>query len=204
MIAHRDLMWGQLLCSALILSGCASSPIEHFYTVSSVRAQPDAKGESNASGIAGVALIAVMPVTLPALIDRPQLVVRTSPHEIGILENHRWAEPLAADLTRALVANLRRSGGGLDFVAASSAQSQKAEQVLEVDITELLTGPGPVTSLQASWVLRDRSRTAVKQGKVAREVPTNGGDPAIAGAYADAMGVLAQAIAQAVRLEPAH
>jgi uncharacterized lipoprotein YmbA len=142
-----------------------------------------------------------MPVSLPALIDRPQLVVRTSAHEVGILENHRWAEPLAADLTRALIANLQRTAARLDFESAEGAQAQGAERVLQVDITELLSGPGPVTSLQATWVLYDRARAVVKQGKLARSVPTQGGYEAIADAYADAIAQVADAIAHAVQPE---
>jgi uncharacterized lipoprotein YmbA len=188
------------LACALILVGCASSPIEHFYTVSNAEAKP---GQVPSSGeIAAARLIAVPALTIPALIDRPQLVVRTSAHEVGILENHRWAEPLAADLTRALIASLQHSGAGLDFESAEATQAQKAERVLEVDITELLNGPGPVTSLRASWVLHDRSGTTVRQGDFAVKIPTQGGSQAIADGYADAIAQLAEAIVREVRPEP--
>ena len=185
------------LAVALMLAACASSPVEHFYTVSSAKGEPAAPGQSGPSRTSGAPLVAVMPVTLPALIDRPQLVVRTGAHEVAILEHHRWAEPLGADLTRALIANLQHSGAGLDFEAAEGAQA--AERVLEVEIAELLSGPGAVTSLQASWVLYDRGRVVVKQGKLAGSVPAQGGYEAVADAYADAIAGLAQEIARAVQ-----
>jgi len=200
MMTNRRATCVAAFACALALAGCASSPIEHFYTVSSVEAKPGQVPSSG--GIAGERLIAVLLVTVPALIDRPQLVVRTSAHEVGILENHRWAEPLAADLTRALIASLQHSGAGLDFESAEATQAKKAEQVLEVDITELLSGPGPVTSLQASWVLHDRSHTAVRQGDFAMKIPTQGGYQAIADGYADAIAQLAEAIVREVRSEP--
>jgi uncharacterized lipoprotein YmbA len=200
MMINRPIRCVAPLACALILAGCASSPIEHFYTVSNAEVRP---GQMPSSGtISGGRLIAVLPVTVPALIDRPQLVVRTSAHEVGILENHRWAEPLAVDLTRALIASLQHNGAGLDFESAEATQAKKAEQVLEVDITELLSGPGPVTSLQASWVLHDRSRTAVRQGDFAKKIPTQTGYQAIADGYADAIAQLAEAIARQVRSEP--
>jgi len=202
MMPNDRMMCLAALASALILAACASHPVEHFYTVSNARGELKARGEPSGSGTDGAPLIAVMPVTLPALIDRPQLVVRTSAHEVGILENHRWAEPLAADLTRELIANLQRTAARVDFESAEGAQAQSAERVLEVDITELLSGPGPVTSLQASWILYDRSRAVVKQGKLARSVPTQGGYEAIADAYADAIAQVADAITHAVQPEP--
>jgi uncharacterized lipoprotein YmbA len=199
MMPNGRMMCLAALAAALTLAACASRPVDHFYTVSNAKGEPKARGEPGGSGSAP--LIAVMPVSLPALIDRPQLVVRTSAHEVGILENHRWAEPLAADLTRALIANLQRTAARLDFESAEGAQAQGAERVLQVDITELLSGPGPVTSLQATWVLYDRARAVVKQGKLARSVPTQGGYEAIADAYADAIAQVADAIAHAVQPE---
>jgi uncharacterized lipoprotein YmbA len=202
MMSNRRMMCVAALAAALIVAACASRPVDHFYTVSNAKGEPKTRGEPRGSGTGSAPLIAVMPVTLPALIDRPQLVVRTSAHEVGILENHRWAEPLAADLTRALIASLQRTAAGLDFESAEAAQAQKAERVLEVDIAELLSGPGPVTSLQASWILYDRARVVVKQGQLARSVPTQGGYEAIADAYADAIAQIAEAIARAIRVEP--
>jgi hypothetical protein len=180
---------------ALVLAGCASQPIEHFYTVSG--AGPSAPEEASRSG---APVISVAPLRLPVLIDRPQLVLRTGLHEVEILEEHRWAEPLAVDLTRALIAGLRQDSPGIEFEPAEGSLGPKSEQLLEVDVTELLDGPGPVTSFQASWVIRDGHRAVVKEGKVARTVPTQVGPQGVADAYARAIAELAAAISIDVRL----
>jgi uncharacterized lipoprotein YmbA len=163
------------------LAGCASRPQEHFYTVSTADHGSGEGAESQR--------IKLSPIVIPALIDRPQLVVRTDRHEVVVLENHRWAEPLSADLTRALGEDLRRS---------LPALGPTKPAILDVEITDLISGPGPSTSLQASWVLHDRSRTCMRSGALAAQVPTQAGDDAIAGAYADAMSRLARAIAQTI------
>jgi hypothetical protein len=168
------------------LSGCASRTVDHFYTVSSGGAAPTPDAE--------VQQVTVSPVVIPALIDRPQLVVRTTGHEVAVLENHRWAEPLSVDLTRALIDDLRRARPGLHIGAADAPRTQAAGQVLDVVITELVSGPGASTSFQASWVLRDRLRNCDKVGSLESAIPTQAGYDAIPAVYADAMSRLADAI----------
>jgi hypothetical protein len=172
------------------LSGCASRAVEHFYTVSSGDAAPAAGAE--------VQQVAVSPVVIPALIDRPQLVVRTSTHEVAVLENHRWGEPLSVDLTRALIDDLRRARPGFSIATADTPQTRGAGQVLDVAITELLSGPGTTASLQASWVLRDRHGNCVRVGNLESSIPAQAGYGAIPVAYADAMSRLADAIARTI------
>jgi uncharacterized lipoprotein YmbA len=172
------------------LAGCASRPQEHFYTVSTA---DHGSGESAESE-----RITLSPVVIPALIDRPQLVVRTDGHEVAVLESHRWAEPLSADLTRALSGDLRRARPGLYVGQPGAPGSQQAPWILDVAIAELISGPGPGTSLRASWVVRGRSGTCARGGTLVAEVPTRAGDGAIPVAYADAMSRLADAIARTI------
>ena len=172
------------------LAGCASRPQEHFYTVSTADPGSGEGAESQR--------IKLSPIVIPALIDRPQFVVRTDRHEVVVLESHRWAEPLSTDLTRALGNDLRRNLPGLRIAGADAPPSKTPPPILDVVITDLISGPGLSTSLQASWVLHDRSGTCTKSGALAAEVPMPAGDAAIPGAYADAMSRLAKAIAETI------
>jgi uncharacterized lipoprotein YmbA len=171
------------------LWGCASRPVEHFYTVSSENVAP-------ATGTPAQRIV-VSPIAIPALIDRPQLVVRTSGHEVAVLENHRWAEPLAVDLARALVNDLHRVRPGLDIMVGNASRT-RAEQNLEVTITELVSGPGSRTSFEASWVLHDPQGNCVNEGHLEAAIPTQPGYGAVSTAYADAMSRLADAIARTI------
>jgi len=182
----------EALAFAAIIGGCASHPVEHFYTVSDLNLQAGADATpARANG----RTVVVAEASLPELINRPQMVMRASGHEISILENHRWAEPLASDLTRALIAALRQADAGADFVSSEGPRAQDGAQVLEVEIGELVSGPGPEVSLQASWVLRDRSRASVGQGQLTTKIPCAAGPEAVVAAYAQAMRALADAIA---------
>jgi uncharacterized lipoprotein YmbA len=172
------------------LEGCASSPPEHFYSVSVQRAASDP--------VAGARRIVVSPIVIPVLIDRPQLVLRTGGHEIAVLENHRWAEPLSTDLTRALVSDLRRLRPTLDIVTAQAPGDRGSDQILDVAIADLISGPGPDTSLQASWGLHDRAGKCSDEGSFGALISTQASDDAIPAAYAEAMSRLAEAIAKTI------
>src|ERR687888_116152 len=86
-----------LVAAALLISGCGTPPRERFFTLDAPEppvAAPDA------------AAVAVWPVSVPEMVDRPQLVVRTTANEVVIAEQARWAEPLKSAIGRVVAANL--------------------------------------------------------------------------------------------------
>lgn len=178
------------LALAVALSGCASRAMERFYTVSTARSEPSPGTDRQ--------WIAVSPVVIPSLIDRPQLVVRTSGHQVAVLEGRRWAEPLSADLTRALINDLHRARPGIYTDRTAAPGIQGAPQILDVVITDLTSGPGPSVSLQASWILRDRWRACTRFGSLVTQIPMRAGDDAIPLAYAEAISRLADAIVRTI------
>ena len=56
--------------------------------------------------------IAVTSVAVPDLVDRPQIVVRMGPNQVGIGEQARWAEPLKSAIARVVAANLATALNG--------------------------------------------------------------------------------------------
>ncbi|MGD1987291.1 MAG: PqiC family protein [Desulfobacterales bacterium] len=89
---------------ALLLSGCrGSTPKTEFYTLNSIRnTQMDAKPISAGQPLS----IGVGPVTIPQMLDRPQIVSRTGPYTLQIDEFHRWAGRLNEDFARVLAENI--------------------------------------------------------------------------------------------------
>jgi hypothetical protein len=89
---------------ALLLCGCrGSTPKTEFYTLNSVsNAQMDAKPISAGQPLS----IGVGPVTLPEVLDRPQIVSRTGPNTLQIDEFHRWAGRLEEDFARVVAENI--------------------------------------------------------------------------------------------------
>jgi uncharacterized lipoprotein YmbA len=83
-----------LICASLI--GCASTPTR-FYTLSA-NLSPGAQ----APGIA----VVVGPVSIPAQVDRPQMVIAEAPNRVRLEEYNRWASPLGDAIAAAVVENL--------------------------------------------------------------------------------------------------
>ncbi len=83
---------------ATLLAGCGSSPTANFYTLSA--------GAAPAPPTATTYRIAVGPVTVPEVVDRPQIVVRVGANRVTIAELHRWAEPLKSEIPRVIAENL--------------------------------------------------------------------------------------------------
>ncbi|GJL68400.1 MAG: hypothetical protein NPIRA06_10350 [Nitrospirales bacterium] len=87
----------------LTVLGCGTSQPSHFYLLravspASVSGLSDTKASSLSFGLG--------PVTLPKYLDRPQIVTKTSAHEVELAEFHKWAEPLSENVSHVLAENL--------------------------------------------------------------------------------------------------
>ncbi len=87
-----------IACAAIgLAAGCGTSPPSRFYTLG-----PTAAPAASTSTL----VVAVGPVTIPAVVDRPEFVVNTGPNEVKIDDFNRWAAPLQDGLSRAVAENL--------------------------------------------------------------------------------------------------
>ena len=102
---------------ALGLAGCTgTSPKSDFYTLGTTPAT------GPATQLSADMAIAVGPVTIPAELDRKQIVTRDSDNRLKISELSRWAGPLQDNITAVLTANLA-SRLGTDKVAPHYRES---------------------------------------------------------------------------------
>jgi len=104
---------------ALLGHACASVPAEKLYTLDAgLRGKIDrapARAEAASDGArvpAAQGDVVVAPPALPELIDRPQLMLRIGPHQVEMLEQTRWAEPLRAQIARVVAEDLEALLGG--------------------------------------------------------------------------------------------
>lgn len=89
-----------LLILPFLFISCASS-VKSYYTLK-------ADGPAPAGG--GMA-VGVGPVLVAEYIDRPQLVVAESEHQLVVADSHRWAGDLPSAVARVTAANLGRLWG---------------------------------------------------------------------------------------------
>ena len=93
---HRFTATAALCIFVGLASGCAS-PASRFYTLGAANAP--AGTSSNLSMVVG-------PVSVPAVVDRPQIVVTTGPNQVRPEEFNRWASPLQNNISRVVAENL--------------------------------------------------------------------------------------------------
>ncbi|MFZ2951049.1 MAG: PqiC family protein [Desulfuromonadaceae bacterium] len=191
-------VWIVSVCLAVALAGCSGSPRVTFYTL-----EPGVQVETTAAATA-VPSVAVGPVTLPEVVDRPQLVVRVAANRVEILETHRWAEPLKSEIPRLMAENLRRLLGSSRVSSYHQHAGVEADYRLLVDIQRFESSPGEAVTVEVVWSLRRAAGGAPKTGRslVREPVDAVGYDPLVA-AYGRALLAVSRDLAGAIRTEAA-
>ena len=86
----------------LLLTSCSLGGVTQptlFYTLSPYAEPISSRTKTDVS-------IGLGPISLPLLLDRPQMVLRRSNTEVDVDEFHRWGEDLSENLSHVMVRNL--------------------------------------------------------------------------------------------------
>lgn len=180
------------------LAACGTSPAPRYYTLG-VAVAPPAQPTANAPSVW------VAPVTLPDSVDRPQLVIRLAPNRVAILDQHRWAEPLASAVSRTIAANLGMLLGGAQVSAEAQHAAAGAQVRVLVDLQRFESVPGQGVTIEALWSVRRGSEAEPRRGhSITREpLAETAGAPgpdyeALAAAHSRALAALSRDIAGAI------
>jgi uncharacterized lipoprotein YmbA len=176
---------------AAVLTGCGSTPPSRFYTLSAARGA--AAASSNISVIVG-------PVAVPAVVDRPQIVVDIGPNQVRLEEFDRWAAPLQNSIARAVADNLVQMLGTARVTLFAQTLSADADYRAGVDVQSFQSAPGEAAILDAVWTVRRTKDGKAETGRTtAREAVQEKGYDALAAAHSRALARLSRDIADAVR-----
>src|SRR5262249_40131010 len=93
----RLMQWCSLVLIAAAATGCTSATAR-FYTLDSTAKVTNMSPSHYAVNIASV--------TVPASVDRPQIVVQVAPNRVDLDEFNRWAAPLGDGIARAVAGDL--------------------------------------------------------------------------------------------------
>ena len=176
---------------AAVLTGCGSTPPSRFYTLSAARGA--AAASSNISVIVG-------PVAVPAVVDRPQIVVDIGPNQVRLEEFDRWAAPLQNSIARVVADNLVQMLGTPRVTLFAQTLSADADYRAGVDVQSFQSAPGEAAILDAVWTVRRTKDGKAETGRTtAREAVQEKGYDALAAAHSRALARLSRDIADAVR-----
>ncbi len=186
----RNAAYAALLALAALAAGCSSSPPSTFYTLS--RTEAAAAPASELSVVVG-------PVSIPALVDTPQMAVRTGPNQIQIDEYHRWAAPLASEITRVVADNLVTLLG-TPRVSQFQGLNAPADYRVAIEVQTFESVPGEAATLNAVWTVRRTKDGKAQIGRTTlREPASDKGYDALVAAHSRALARMSQDIADAVR-----
>lgn len=185
---------GLAVASSLMMAGCAVDKApERFYTL--LPAQ-----RSAAAAVPAPIYIDMLPVAVPAQVDRPQWVIRQADDTLRVLEQERWAGPLPDELRGAIVERLSRQWGAVDVRAVAPPAAPVWR--VRVDVQGFDSVPGREARIEGTWSISSgqaRSMPALVCRSVLREPVDGSGMPALADAHRRAVIRLADEIGQRLR-----
>lgn len=181
-----------LVCTlAAFGTGCSSPPAK-FYTLSAVAAPTTTP--LNISVLVG-------PVSVPSVIDRPQIIVTTGANQVTVDEFSRWASPVQDNLARVVADDL---GAILGTPRVTLYQSQLGAEVdyrVQIEVRNFESRPGKYASLEALWSVRRLKDGKTETGHtVMRESVESESLDAVAAAHSRSIAKMSQEIADALRM----
>jgi len=199
------------LVATLLLTACAETASFNYYTltgpVSAAAAPP-------LTAARPTVLIEVLPSTVPQQVQRPQLVLSTAPGQVKFMEQQRWSQPVADEISQALSQDLTRSLPAIDVYRSAHADTQTVYRIA-LNVQRFESVPGSRATLDAVWsvTLNPRGLTMTCHSTLNQAVEAsdtadaNPNYAALVNAYRGTIQQLSRQIASAIgKLEalPAH
>jgi uncharacterized protein len=176
-----------------MLGGCGSSPNARFYTL-----KPDATLTSAENSVP--LQVVVNPVTIPDLVDRPQIVTQGAGNQVSLDEFARWAEPLKGDIARVIAANLGALLGSERVSVFDSGSDVPPVWRVRVDVVRFDSMPGDSVTVDAQWTVWPPKKNAPVMGSSLEHEPVKGqGYDALVAAHDRALAAVSRDIASAIR-----
>lgn len=180
-----------ILLFALVAGAGCASPRSNFYTLNSA-----AKPGMTKAGYS----VAVGPVSVPAAVDRPQIVVRLAPNQVTIDEFHRWASPLPDAIARVVAENLAATLGTPYVTLFTQPTASGAQYRVLVDVLRFESAPGEAASLDAVWTVRNAKDGTTRSGRTTVSEPVADREYAtLAASHSRALGKLSADLAGAIQ-----
>jgi uncharacterized lipoprotein YmbA len=142
-----------ICCAVGLLCACASSSPDHFYILS---AQPPAAAPAATTPSIPV----VLKVTLPSLVDRPEMILNTGGDGVAVLEHERWGAPLADLIVQTLGRDIERRRGDLLAGGLGGVRTNSAAIKITVDVVQMTARKGDRVAIETHWRIIDVRRSS--------------------------------------------
>ncbi len=180
-----------LIGAVLLLAACGSSPKVSYYTL---RTTPTADRQGASAGYP----VVIGPISVPDMIDRPQVVIRTGSNQVAINEMARWAEPPRAEIPRVIADNLRPLLPGAHVSIYPQGADSEGALSVAIDVQSFDSAPGEAATVDILWTLRSAGKAPMKGRSIVREPVAGAGYDALVAAHARALTAVSRDIAAAI------
>jgi uncharacterized protein len=177
--------------STWLATGCASQPPFRYYTL---------RAAVEPAAVASPLVISLGPVTVPSVVDRPEIVVSTGGNELKLDDFNRWASPLQDNLSSVLAEDLATLLGAPSVIRYPQALAGDPDYRVAVDVRRFESTLGEAASIDAVWTIRRTKDRKTQTGQTSvREPIAAPGYEALAAAHSRAAARLSRDIAEAIR-----
>lgn len=175
---------------AATLVGCATQKA-NFYTLSQ-----EAPGENTRP--ATQLTVVVGSVTVPELVDRPQIVVSTGANQVHIDEFARWAEPLKTQIPRVVAGDLAQILNSARVSASPMAGDATVWRV-RLDVQRFEAALGEAVTVDVVWSVSVTGKSSPISGRTTVREPCAGTDyDALVAAWSKALAIVSGEIGAAI------
>ena len=178
------------LAAMLALAGCASTPEAHFYTLNS--------GAAAAPAAVVNFYVEVQAVTVPQQVSRNQLVVGSGAGRIELLEQERWAGPLAGEIGQALSLDVTGALGAIDVYRSAHPDNVPLYRI-STNVQRFESVPGQHALIDAVWSVRQVASGTLLTCRSVIEEPVGPGYDALVAGHRRAIGQVSAAMVKVVR-----
>lgn len=182
----------------LLLTGCSHpSPAVVFHTLRPIVLE----GPKPAPADKPLAL-EIMPVQLPELLQRSQLILLDGQGVHRLSPTHRWGNTLEKDMQRVLAENLSALLGSDTIVHYPLGDQVKASHRLALEVQQCDGAPGATLQFRATWMLtKDNRMVLLRRFDLLEPVP-GGTVEELASAHSRVMDSLSREIAKELKALP--
>ncbi|MGB5985670.1 MAG: PqiC family protein, partial [Desulfobacterales bacterium] len=171
------------------------SPQVQYYTLAPLAA------EERGAAWDGAALLAVGPVSLPKVLDRPHMATQSGDNRVVFAETHRWAGSLQEEIARVVADNLSILLNSDQIIATSDEGLSVPGHRIIINIQRFIAQPNGEVVLELLWTLKQsgREQSSVLQKSTIRRPLESPGYDGIAAAQSAALGDLSREMAAYIR-----
>ena len=116
----------------------------------------------------------VGPVSIPAIVDLPQIVVSTGSNQVSFDEFNRWASPLQNNISRVVAENLVAMLGTPRVSLFQQSLNADADYRVAIEVQSFESAPGDAATLNAVWIVRRTKDGKTVTGRTTVREPTAG------------------------------